>query len=47
VQLGRLPKREAAKVISLPVPVPVETIPAMLANATTEQTVHDMPELAA
>lgn len=47
VQLGRLPKREAAKVISLPVPVPVETIPAMLANATTELPVHDVPELAA
>jgi CheY-like chemotaxis protein len=47
VQLGRLPRREAAKVVSLPVPVPVETIPAMLANATAEPTVHDVPELAA
>ena len=47
VQLGRMPRREAAKVVSLPVPVPVETIPAMLANATAESTVHDVPELAA
>lgn len=37
VRLGRLPARAMAKVVSLP--VPVETIPAMLANATS-----DMPE---
>jgi twitching motility two-component system response regulator PilH len=45
VRLGRLPKREAAKVVSLP--VSVETIPAMLANATAEPSVHGVPELAA
>lgn len=47
VQLGRLPQRETAKVVSLPVSVPVETIPAMLANATAEPAVHSVPELAA
>ena len=47
VWLGRLPQREAAKVVSLPVSVPVETIPAMLANATAEPTVHSASELAA
>ncbi|WP_243041454.1 response regulator [Dyella sedimenti] len=46
VRLGRLPMREAAKVVSLP--VPAETIPAMLANATAEPSENrDVPELAA
>ncbi|WP_130620329.1 response regulator [Dyella amyloliquefaciens] len=48
VQLGRLPAREIANVVSLPVSVPVETIPAMLANATIEATGNgSVPELAA
>ncbi|WP_243049470.1 response regulator [Dyella sp. RRB7] len=47
VRLGRLPQREAAKVVSLPVSVPVETIPSMLANATAEPSVHSASELAA
>jgi twitching motility two-component system response regulator PilH len=47
VRQGRLPSREAAKVVSLPVSVPVETIPAMLANATAESGNGSVPELAA
>ena len=47
VRLGRLPRREATKVVVLPVSGPVETIPAMLANATVEPAVHSVPELAA
>lgn len=47
VQQGRLPSREAATVVSLPVSVPVETIPAMLANATAEGDAGSVPELAA
>lgn len=48
VRLGRLPAREVAKVVSLPVSVPVETIPAMLANATIEPSGNgSVPELAA
>lgn len=45
VGFGRLSARESATVVSLPVSVPVETIPAMLANATDEGGV--VPELAA
>ncbi|WP_430389035.1 response regulator [Dyella sp. 20L07] len=47
VRDGRLAAREVAKVVTLPVPVPVETIPAMLANATTEPAADNVPELAA
>jgi len=47
VQLGRLPARDGAKVVSLPVSVPVETIPAMLANATSDRPGGSVPELAA
>lgn len=48
VRLGRLPAREIANVVSLPVSVPVETIPAMLANATPEAPGNgSVPELAA
>ncbi|HET6555050.1 MAG TPA: response regulator [Dyella sp.] len=48
VRQGRLAPREAAKVISLPVSVPVENIPAMLANASMEGSVEgSVPELAA
>ncbi|WP_109126209.1 response regulator [Dyella sp. C11] len=47
VGFGRLSAREAAKVVTLPVSVPVETIPAMLANATDEPVVETVPELAA
>ena len=48
VRLGRLPAREIANVVSLPVSVPVETIPAMLANATAEAPGNgSVPELAA
>ncbi|MDR3445720.1 MULTISPECIES: response regulator [Dyella] len=37
VGFGRLSVRETAKVVSLPVSVPVETIPAMLANASSDE----------
>jgi twitching motility two-component system response regulator PilH len=47
VQQGRLPQRDIANVVSLPLSVPVETIPAMLANATSERPDGSMPELAA
>lgn len=48
VRLGRLPAREIANVVSLPVSVPVETIPALLANATAEAPGNgSVPELAA
>ncbi len=47
VQQGRLPLRDVANVVSLPVSVPVETIPAMLANATSERPDGSVPELAA
>jgi twitching motility two-component system response regulator PilH len=48
VLLGRLPAREIAKVVSLPVSGSVETIPAMLANATPEAAGDgSVPELAA
>ncbi|PXV58562.1 twitching motility two-component system response regulator PilH [Dyella jiangningensis] len=47
VGFGRLSAREAAKVVSLPVSVPVETIPAMLANASEEPPAVSVPELAA
>lgn len=47
VRQGRLPSRDAAKVVPLPVSVPVETIPAMLANATAEGGNGSVPELAA
>ena len=47
VRQGRLPSRETAKVVPLPVSVPVETIPAMLANATAEGGNGSVPELAA
>jgi twitching motility two-component system response regulator PilH len=47
VGFGRLSAREAAKVVSLPVSVPVETIPAMLANATDEPAPIAVPEMAA
>jgi twitching motility two-component system response regulator PilH len=48
VRQGRLPARDSAKVVSLPVTVPVETIPAMLANATSERPESgSVPELAA
>ena|SRR5579859_3803010 len=47
VRLGRLSARESAKVLSLPVTVPVETIPAMLANATDEPARGSVPDLAA
>lgn len=47
VGFGRLSAREAAKVVALPVAVPVETIPAMLANATDEPAPQNVPELAA
>ena len=47
VGFGRLSAREAAKVVSLPVSVPVETIPAMLANATDEPAPVSVPEMAA
>jgi twitching motility two-component system response regulator PilH len=46
VRLGRLPAREAGVVI--PLSVPVEEIPSLLANATGEvPPAHNMPELAA
>jgi twitching motility two-component system response regulator PilH len=47
VGFGRLSAREAAKVVSLPVSVPVETIPALLANATDEPVLVTVPEMAA
>jgi len=47
VQQDRLPVRDVANVVSLPVSVPVETIPAMLANATSERPDGSVPELAA
>ena len=47
VKDGRLSAREVAKVVTLPVSVPVETIPAMLANATAEPMARTVPELAA
>jgi CheY-like chemotaxis protein len=47
VGFGRLCAREVAKVVSLPVSVPVETIPAMLANASDEPAPVTVPELAA
>ncbi|WP_199100004.1 response regulator [Dyella sp. ASV21] len=47
VGFGRLSAREPAKVVSLPVSVPVETIPALLANATAEPSGEKRPELAA
>src|SRR5579859_7618578 len=47
VGFGRLSARESAKVLSLPVTVPVETIPAMLANATDEPARGSVPDLAA
>jgi len=47
VQQGRLPQRDIANVVSLPLSVPVETIPAMLANATSERADGSVPELAA
>ncbi|RDI99825.1 response regulator [Dyella solisilvae] len=48
VRLGRLPAREVATVVSLPVTVPVEAIPDMLANATAELPEGGQaPELAA
>jgi CheY-like chemotaxis protein len=47
VGFGRLSAREAAKVVSLPVSGPVESIPAMLANASDEPAPIAVPELAA
>ncbi|AIF48961.1 response regulator [Dyella japonica] len=47
VGFGRLSAREAANVVSLPVSVPVETIPSMLANASAEPGAVGVPELAA
>jgi len=47
VGFGRLSAREAANVVSLPVSVPVETIPAMLANAADEPAPLAVPEMAA
>lgn len=47
VGFGRLALRESANVVSLPVSVPVETIPAMLANASDEPATIGVPELAA
>jgi twitching motility two-component system response regulator PilH len=49
VGFGRLSAREVAKVVSLPVSVPVETIPAMLANASGDEPTGAIavPELAA
>jgi len=45
VRMGRLPEREVAKVVTLP--LAAEAIPGMLANATTEPGVGSAPELAA
>jgi CheY-like chemotaxis protein len=48
VGFGRLSARETAKVVSLPVSVPVETIPSMLANASSDEPpAVAVPELAA
>jgi len=47
VGFGRLSAREAAKVVSLPVSGSVESIPAMLANASDEPAPIAVPELAA
>lgn len=47
VGFGRLSSREPARVVTLPVSVPVETIPSMLANATDEAPVETVPEMAA
>jgi CheY-like chemotaxis protein len=49
VGFGRLSAREVAKVVSLPVSAPVEAIPAMLANASSDEPVRvtTVPELAA
>lgn len=48
VGFGRLSACETAKVVSLPVSVPVETIPSMLANASSDEPpAVAVPELAA
>ncbi|MHA6204048.1 response regulator [Dyella soli] len=45
VRLGRLPARETANVVALP--LAAENIPALLANATTEPARTEVPGLAA